>query len=133
LKGFFMEQFGITYRNYLSQVPIRVDGKRVDPIDPLFITSSCRFYDVDADRAEALPPLVIPVKSKDRKDVAGFIRCRFSIMPPSFLRKKEHKSKADTADGRGHWKNMNERFAIRRENNGVIVLRAGRQIDVVNR
>lgn len=132
LKSFFMEQFGVTFRNFLSHTPVTVDGKKVDPIDPLFITPGARFYDIDKDRAEALPPLIIPVKGKD--GIQGTIRCRFSVMPPTFLRKPEHKTKmavGTDSEGKGSKGKLNERFAIRRDNNGFIVLRAGRQIDVV--
>lgn len=132
LKSFFMEQFGVTFRNFLNHTPVTVDGKKVDPIDPLFITPGARFYDVDKDRAEALPPLIIHVKGKD--GIQGSLRCRFSYMPPTFLRKPESKIKkgADSgAEGRGSKAGLNERFGIRRDNNGFIILRAGRQIDVV--
>ena len=132
-KGYLMEQFGVTFRNYLGTAPIRVDGKTVDPIDPLFITPGARFYDVDEDRAEALAPLLITIKPNSKGDGGGYIRCRFSFMPPTFLRKPEHKIKAAAdGDGRGSKGQLNQRFAIRRENNGVVILRAGRQIDVAN-
>ena len=47
-------------------------------------------------------------------------------MSPTFLRKPEYKFKPK--DKRGN----NARFNIRKENNGIIILRAGRQIDVIN-
>jgi hypothetical protein len=46
-------------------------------------------------------------------------------MPPTFLRVPEDKLKEKGGKN-------NERFPIRKENNGVVVLRAGRQIDVVD-
>jgi hypothetical protein len=131
-KSYLMEQFGVTFRNYLGTAPIRVDGKSVDPIDPLFITPGARFYDVDDDRAEALAPLLITIKPNAKGEGGGYIRCRFSFMPHTFLRKPEYKVKAADADGRGSKGQLNQRFGIRRENNGVVVLRAGRQIDVAN-
>jgi hypothetical protein len=124
LRADLLQEFGITYRNFLNQVSLTVDGATVEPTDPLFLTEGFRFYDIDSDRAEALPPLEIEVKDKDSKDALGVIKVRFSLMPPTFLRVPEDKSKE-----RG--KN-NTRFPIRKTNNGVIVLRAGRQIDVVN-
>jgi hypothetical protein len=127
IESFLMEQFGITFRNYVLNTPVLVNGKKVDPIDPLFITPGTRFYDIDKDRATPLSPMVIPVKSQDKKTIQGYIRCRFSWMPATFLRKAEYKLVPNSGP-----RTMNERFAIRRDNNGVIVLRAGRQIDVID-
>lgn len=123
LREFFLQHFGVTYRNVLREMRLFVDGKKVGPIDPLFITPGGRFYDVDDDRAEALPPLNIEVKDRETKEPAGVVRVRFSYMPPTFFRVPEDKLK-----GRGA--QLNPRFPIRKENNGIIVLRAGRQIDV---
>ena len=124
LREFFLQIFGVTYRNFLREIGLYVDSKKVEPIDPLFITEGYRFYDIDEDRAEASTPLNIEVKYRDSKEVAGIVKARFSYMPPTFLRVPEDKSKE-----RG--KN-NERFYIRKKYNGIIVLRAGRVIDVVN-
>ncbi len=126
LKDFLLQQLGITYRNFLRTVDVYVADTKVDPIDPLFITKGFKFYDEDDDRAEALPPLVLDVKTADKKEIAGQVRARFSFMPPTFLRAPEDKPKPD---GRGA--KQNARFKVRKEHNGIIVLRAGRQIDVV--
>src|SRR6266850_833510 len=127
LGEFLLENFGVTYRNFLNQVTLAVTGTTVQPTDPLFLTPGFRFYDIDDDRAVALPPLAIEVKDKNSKEAMGTIKVRFSYMPPTFLRFPEHKMKA-----KGGKNNNNERLPIRKENNGIIVLRAGRQIDVVN-
>jgi hypothetical protein len=127
LKDFLIRHLGVTYRNYLRSVDICVGDTKVEPIDPLFITPGFKFHDEDEDRAEALPPLVLDVKTADKKEIAGQVRVRFSYMPPTFGRTPEDK---DKADGRGT--KQNSRFKIRLDNNGVIVLRAGRQIDVVD-
>ncbi len=119
-----LQHFGLVYRGFLRQTSISVNGKAVGPIDPLFITPGYRFYDVDDDRAEALPPLKFEVKDDHAKSM-GEVTMRVSFMPPGFLSKD--KSKAATS------KNANPRFAIRKENNGIIVCRNGRQIDVVTR
>jgi hypothetical protein len=127
LREFLLQTFGVTYRNYLREVSIFVDEKKVEAIDPLFITEGCKFYDEDNDRAEALEPLLIEVKDKETKQIAGTVKVRFSYMPPTFLRVPEDKPKSD---GRGV--RNNNRFEVRKEHNGIIVLRAGRLIDVVN-
>lgn len=125
LRNDLLQDFGITYRNFLNEVSIVVDGVPVEPTDPLFLTKGFRFYDVDSDRAEELPPLAIEVKNKETKEPLGTIKVRFSLMPPTFLRPPEFKLQPKS-------KKNNERFPIRRDNNGIIILRAGRQIDVVN-
>lgn len=125
LRKFFLQHFGITYRNFLRQVQLFVDGIEVEPIDPLFTTPGFRFFDIDDDRAEALEPLEIEVKGRDSKESIGIIKVRYSYMPPTFLRVPEGKMKAKGGKN-------NPRFSVRKENNGIIVLRAGRQIDVVS-
>jgi hypothetical protein len=125
LRTDLLQDFGITYRNFLNEVSMAVDGAPVEATDPLFLTEGFRFYDIDSDRAEALPPLEIEVKDKETKEPLGTIKARFSLLPPTFLRVPEDKLKPKGGKN-------NARFNIRKENNGVIVLRAGRQIDVVN-
>jgi hypothetical protein len=120
LKDSLITQTGIYYRNYLRSTSILIDDAVVEPIDPLFTTEGFRYYDLDSDRAIALPPMEIPFKD------LGVIKARFSYMPPSFLRKEEFKLKTGSNS-----KYMNARFFIRKANNGIIVTRAGRQIDVV--
>jgi hypothetical protein len=117
-----LEHFGITYRNFLREVEICVNGKRVEPCDPLFLTPGFRFYDIDSDRAVALPPLAIEVK--DDAGTVHIVKARFAHMPPTF----QLKDKASPKAGRG---NLNPRFAVMKDHNGIIVLRNGRQIDVL--
>ena len=119
-----LQHFGLVYRGFLRKTRIAVAGKRVEPIDPLFITEGYRFFDLDEDFAEAQPSLSFDVKDEDG-DVSGTVQVRYSYMPPTFLAK----DKSKRAQGR----NANPRAIIRRENNGLIFTRHGRQIDVVAR
>jgi hypothetical protein len=116
-----LQGIGTTYRNFLRQATIWVGDKRVDPIDPLFTTPGYRFYDLDEDRAEALESHSFEVKDADSRQPLGTIKVRYSFMPPTFAR-------VDKSVERG--KN-NPRLAVMSDHNGVIVLREGRQIDVV--
>lgn len=127
LKDFLIQQCGVTYRNFLRQVNLYVDGTSVEPIDPLFITDGYRYYDEDDDGAVSLPQLKVKVKDKGTKDEIGEIRVRFSYMPPTFLRKEEYKMMKNAPSNAG-----NKRLSIRKDNNGIIALRAGRQIDVIS-
>jgi hypothetical protein len=122
LKVNLLEHFGVTYRTFLRETALIVDGTPVEAVDPLFITPGMRFYDVDDERAQAMEPLAIPVKDSATGQAAGMIRIRYSYMPPTFQSTdKEH-------GGPPH----NPRFAVMKAHRGVIVCRAGRQIDIVD-
>ncbi len=122
LERHLLQGIGTTYRNFLRQATIWVGDKRVEPIDPLFTTPGFRFYDLDEDRAEALEPHSFEVKDADSRQSLGTIKVRYSSMPPTFAR-------IDKTVERG--KN-NARLAVLSDHNGIIVLREGRQIDVVS-
>ena len=127
LKDFLLQQCGITYRNFLRKVNIYIDNLKTLAIDPLFLTEGHLYYDLDEDRAKALPSLKIMVTDKVKKIDLGEVKVRFSVMPPTFLRKPEAKNKLSASKS-----DNNARFPIRKENNGIIILRAGRQIDIIN-
>jgi len=127
LRAELRQDFGVTYRNFLRSVTMTVDGEIVEPTDPLFLTEGFRYYDVDQDRAEGLPPSEIPITSKESGDSLGVIKVRYSYMAPSFLRVEADKKRPE---GRGT--KPNARMKVRKANNGLIVLRQGRQIDVVS-
>jgi hypothetical protein len=119
-----LQHFGVTYRNYVRKTRIVVNGSTVELIDPLFITPGARFYDLDDERAEAIEPLKVKVKGDDGATL-GSITLRMSYMSPTFFRKDKTKK----ATG----KNANARFSVRKDHNGVIVCRLGRQLDVTTR
>lgn len=114
-----LEHIGVTYRNYLTTTRVRVDGKAVEPTDPLFTTPGMRFFDLTPVHAEPLEPMEIQVESRHGSSL-GIIRVRFSSMPPGFI--------APVRDG----EEQNARFKIMKEHRGLIVCRAGRQIDVLD-
>ncbi len=125
LQDELLENIGVTYRNTLRAIPMFVNGVAVEPVDPLFLMSEARFVELDDDRAEPLPSTVIEVKPKDGRP-GGLIRVRYAYLPPTFQRRdKDSKSSSKS--------NMNERFPIMRDHNGFVLLRNGRQIDVVTR
>ena len=124
-----LEHFGTIYRNYVRRVNIFVNNKKVEPVDPLFLDSTARFYDMDSDgkplnhlRAVALEPISVSVKDENKK-VIGTATVRFSYLPAGF----------QTASGKVSDGKKNARFKIMKENNGILVLRAGRQVDVIRR
>jgi Histidine kinase-, DNA gyrase B-, and HSP90-like ATPase len=125
LRSDLLENIGITYRNLLRQIPMWVDGEQAQAVDPLFLMPEARFYDLDEERAEPLPSTVIEVKARDGRP-GGLIRVRYAYLPPTFQRR----NKSSDGSSRG---NLNERFPIMESHNGFIVMRNGRQIDVVSR
>jgi hypothetical protein len=122
LERHLLQGIGTTYRNFLRHTGIWVGEKRVTAVDPLFTTPGYRFYDLDSDRAEALEEHSFEVKDPETRKPIGTVKVRYSSMPPTFAR-------VDKSVERG--KN-NARFEIMAAHNGIIVMREGRQIDVVS-
>lgn len=126
LRATLVTDFGVIYRNFLVDCPMTVDGVEVEPCDPLFLTEGFRYYDLDEDRAIALPEALVEVKDKDSGDILGLMRVRYARMPATFFRKPE--AKHTNRPGRT---GNNARLEIADRNNGVIFCRNGRQIDVI--
>tara|TARA_Y100000588_G_scaffold129104_1_gene141392 strand:- start:1414 stop:3339 length:1926 start_codon:yes stop_codon:yes gene_type:complete len=122
LSNHLKETFGLTYRNYLNSTQVFVQGEKVEGVDPLFLREDCKWYDVDGVKAESFDTSVLAIKDQETGEIAGELTVRYSLLPPNF-----------------HWgspdikKPYNPRFSIRDENNGFIICRAGRQIDVTKR
>ena len=119
LKQNLLPHFGVTYRDYLRNLDLFVDSTQVKPIDPLFLTPGALYYDEDDQRAEALPEKRFTVANSEGVECPVVLR--YSYMPPRF-------GQVDKTKERG--KN-NQRFRVRADNNGIIVMRNHRQIDVV--
>jgi hypothetical protein len=119
-----LQHFGVTYRNYLRSTQLLVNNNVVEPIDPLFTTPGARFHDLDDEHAEALDPIRVTVKGEQGEEL-GTITLRMSYMAPTFFRRD--KSKKATG------KNANARFSVRKDHNGVVMCRLGRQIDVTTK
>lgn len=113
---------GLTYRNFLRRVRMFIQGTRIEPIDPLFLTEGARYRDLDTDRAQAIPWPDVHVERPHAGHYPG-VRVRAAYFPPTFPRI----DKAREATGL----NANERFAVMKENRGLVIMRMGRQIDVV--
>jgi hypothetical protein len=126
LRDGIVGNLGVIYRNFLLTTPMTVDGVKVQPCDPLFITEGFRGYDIDDDRAIGLPAASVGVKDQDTGEVLGRMRVRYAHMPATFFRKPE--AKHTNKPGRGQ---TNERLDIADANNGIIFCREGRQIDVI--
>ena len=120
----FKSTFGITYRNFCNNRPITVQGDRVTPVDPMFLMPGAWAFDYDDQRGVELDPITIEMTNKITGEV-GTIKARFSQMPYTFLRLDPDKPKEKG-------QRNNPRFPVRDQNNGIVVLRSGRQLDVVS-
>jgi len=120
-----LQHFGVMYRNYLQQTGIKFDGTVVEPLDPLFVTPGFRYFDEDEDRAKALEPAELEVKSKRSDGEKVKLTVRFALFPHRFFSKDKEKDAAN--------RNSNNRFKVANDHRGIIVCRMGRQIDVVER
>lgn len=123
LSAHFKQTFGLVYRNYCVQRPILVQGEKVTAVDPMFLTPGAWAFDYDDQRADELEPLAIEMPNKETGEV-GLLTVRFSYMPYTFLR-------LDPARPKEKGQRNNPRFQVADQNNGLIVMRAGRQLDVV--
>ncbi len=138
LKDFLITETGVYYRNYLRATNITIDDVGVEPIDPLFITDGYRYYDENELRAEALPSLDLKIQNSTDTGKEGKVKVRYSYMPHGFfdVQKEDvidEQSNRDESEGDDEAKKAkSKRFSIRKNNNGIIFLRKGRQIDVVD-
>jgi hypothetical protein len=114
-----MEHLGLIYRGVLTRCALFLNGQRIERVDPLFLDPNARYYDVgNKIRAEGREKMQFTMKGRDGRE--GAVRLRFSYMPPGFQNGPE----ADE----------NPRFPIMKANNAyLVVTRAGRQIDLVER
>lgn len=116
-------RLGVTYRGFIRNTRMRINGKPIEPVDPLFTSADSRYYEPAPGGAEARPGTSFVVKDEDGA-VLGEVRIRYAYMPYEFL---------DGSRGRKGQSPAKARFEIRKENNGLIFTRNGRQIDVVPR
>lgn len=123
LKPALLQDTGLVYRNYLRETSISVDGTPVEAIDPLFLTETCRYFDLDGDRAEGIDEFRIEAKSEDGKSIQGWINVRMSYLPPAF----GYVDKSLVA------RKTNPRMKVMEEHEGIVVMRNGRQLDVIGR
>ena len=123
LKKHLLEHVGLIYRNYLPDRNFIVGGTEVEPTDPLFLTPGARHMNVDEEKAIPYEPMSIVMKTiSGEKAVVGV---RVALLPLRF----GYVDKTTTL----RTKAMNGRMHVMGEHEGLIVLRMGRQMEVVTR
>ncbi|WP_161140221.1 ATP-binding protein [Propylenella binzhouense] len=146
MREHLLDDFGVTYRYLLDRASIYIDGKKVEPVDPLFLTPGARYYlDPDKGGAEQSAEWNIAVKyaldpetgqmvlsrvadeaeldAADPNVVAmGAIYVRVSRFPYGFAEHKDGKAETDA----------HRRFEIRKSRRGMAFVRAKREIETVD-
>lgn len=117
-----LQHFGVIYRHTLPNKQIHVAGSKTEMIDPLFLLPGARYVDETPVRAK---PVRAPAFEMEGTGGKGAVRIRAAILPPDF-------QLADPAEYGTKGAKMARRHDIMRNNHGIIVCRAGRQIDVVS-
>jgi hypothetical protein len=125
LKTKLLQHFGLIYRHWLPARKIYVGGLAAQAIDPLFLMEHARFYDETVVHAQAIETRTVEMETS--RGTVGKIKIRASFLPPDF---QLTDPKDYRPDSRGS--DLNSRFPIMRANNGLIVCREQRQIDVVS-
>jgi hypothetical protein len=115
------EHIGVIYRKQIPTVTFRVNGGPVEPVDPLFLDENARWHDLNGVKAQAIEPIEFELPGTDGR--RGRVRIRGAWFPFNFHLKDPQGAVKRT--------NHNERFKILKGYNGILVCRAGRQIDVV--
>jgi len=115
----FLKQFGVIYRNIIPSTRIFVNNKGVEIVDPLFLMDSGRFYDENSIMAVPIETVDFETETLDGRK--GWVKIRASLLPANF-------QAVETSVLPGSAKN-NNRFSIMKDYNGILVCRAGRQID----
>lgn len=145
MREHLVDDFGVTYRYLLDKAELYVEGSKVEPVDPLFLTKGARYFlEEDRGGAKMQRDWNIPVKYARGEDgalsltkvedmseldpddpdlaAAGAIYIRVSRFPYGFA---EHtKGKAET--------DAHRRFEIRKTRRGMSFVRAGREIETVD-
>lgn len=123
MKPKFMQQFGLVYRAWLSELRLFVDGDPVEAIDPLFLMEHGRYYEETDVMAVAVEARSFTVRS--RRGEEGKVTIRSSYLPPNF-------QLADPAAFGAKGAKTNKRHAVMKAYNGLHVCRDGREIECVS-
>jgi hypothetical protein len=117
------EHVGVQYRKMMSQVKFIIDKTEAQAVDPLFLDETARWFEETPVRAQSVTPIQFELQGAGGE--VGTVRIRAAAFPFNFHLKDP--------DGDVRPSNHNNRYHVMRDFNGILVCRAGRQIDVVTR
>ncbi len=115
------QHFGVIYRHWMPERRIVVDGEVTEVVDPLFLMEHGRHFDLNKDRAAKVETRSFTAVTARRTE--GWVSIRASSLPPNFQKKNPMRTDR---------KNMNDRWPIMRQYNGLLICREGRQIDCIS-
>lgn len=122
LRDNLYRKFAVTYHKLRDQASIYIDGRFVEPCDPLFLTERYSFFDLDGDRAQPLDRIRVEVRDPEDDAYLGAITLRYAWLPPSFGSIDKERDAVGL--------NANQRFSIIKDYHGIIFSRNGRLVDV---
>jgi hypothetical protein len=123
LRAKLLRNFGIIYRSWIPERRIYVQGDEAQAIDPLFLMEHGRFFNETPVLARSWET-VGPIEVETSRGTKGEVRIRAALLPPDFQLVDR------SLYGKKGAKN-NKRFDIMKEFNGLLICRAGRQIDCI--
>ena len=116
-----LQQFGVIYRHNLNDKKIFVAGTKTEIVDPLFLLPGARYADETPVKAKKVNTAAFEVEGSMGK---GVVKVRAAVLPPNF---QLEDPKAYGTKG----VKLARRHDTMKDYNGILVCRAGRQIDVV--
>jgi hypothetical protein len=130
----FFDHFGLVYRKLINGRKIMLDGTFVSPIDPLFLMPDARHYHTPGHSGKA--ELVRDDKTMVKGDDGEYypVRVRAAYLEPLFAYSDEARATWSPGSDRRDLANLlhKERMKVMRDTNGYIMMRSGRQIDVIS-
>lgn len=125
LKAKLLQHLGVIYRHFIPEKRLAVDGTIAQAVDPLFLMEHARLYDETVVRAERVESRTFEVETSTGGK--GKVRIRASVLPPNFQGADPNDYSEDARGGK-----KNKRYEIMRDYNGLLICRAGRQIDTIS-
>jgi len=118
-----LEHVGVIYRKMIPTIDLKINGKKVTAVDPLFLDPKARWFDDWPITAQAEEGIEFEVETP--RGEKGRVRLRAAWFPFNFH--------LQDPDGFLVTTNHNDRYKIMKEFNGILVCRAGRQIDCITK
>ncbi len=118
-----LKHLGIIYRHIIPVARIFVNDEEVQIVDPLFLMEAGRFYDETILMAQSLETPSFETETSTGKK--GMVKIRASFLPANFQAVDPTMNPKKAVE--------NNRFSIMKEYNGLLICRAGRQIDCLGR
>lgn len=123
LRAKLLRYFGTIYRHWIPERHIYVEGEEAQAIDPLFLMEHGRFFNETPAMARNWGT-VGTIEMETSRGTKGEVRIRAALLPPDF-------QLVDPSQFGKKGAKTNKRLEIMRDFNGLLICRAGRQIDCV--